>query len=113
MRDYEDINKISIGREKQRAYYIPYDSLEKALAGDKFKSEYYKLLNGKWLFNYYKNEDEIPKEIKNGIKLMYLQHGRQPDMKSLAIPISITLIPLPLLMFLTITLWGFMKEGLS
>lgn len=69
MRDYEDINKISIGRKKQRAYYIPYDSLEKTLAGDKFKSGYYKLLNRKWLFNYYKNEDEIPKEIKKWDKV--------------------------------------------
>lgn len=69
MRDYENIEKISAGREPQRAYYIPYDSLEKALRGDKSKSEYYKLLNGKWSFNYYKNEDEIPEEIKKWDKV--------------------------------------------
>ena len=63
MRDYENIEKISAGREPQRAYYIPYDSLEKALRGDKSKSEYYKLLNGKWSFNYYKNEDENAKDL--------------------------------------------------
>jgi len=63
MREYEDLSKISINREKQRAYYIPYDTLDKALEGDRSKSMFYRLLNGKWKFNYYKNEDEIPEEI--------------------------------------------------
>lgn len=63
MRDYENLSKIFENREPQRAYYIPYESLEKALKGDKRLSSYYWLLNGKWRFNYYKNEDEIPVEI--------------------------------------------------
>ena len=69
MRDYERLEKISENREPQRSYYIPYDTLEKALKGDRSKSEYYKLLNGKWQFNYYKNEDEIPEVIKKWDKV--------------------------------------------
>jgi len=37
MRYYESLKKFSENREPQRAYYIPYDSLEKALKGDKTK----------------------------------------------------------------------------
>ena len=53
MRDYERLDKLSENRLPQRAYYIPYDSLEKALAGDKNQSAYYRLLNGDWDFRYY------------------------------------------------------------
>lgn len=35
MRCYEDLTRLSDNREPQRAYYIPYESLEKALAGKK------------------------------------------------------------------------------
>ena len=31
MRFYEDLTKLSENRQDQRAYYIPYDTLEKAL----------------------------------------------------------------------------------
>ncbi len=53
MRFYEDLTKIQINREKPRSYYIPYDTLEKALDGIPQKSEYYKSLNGEWDFEYY------------------------------------------------------------
>ena len=69
MRDYEDLKNIAVGREKQRAYYIPYDTLEGALLGDRSKSAYYRLLKGKWRFNYYKNEDEIPETINKWDKI--------------------------------------------
>ena len=35
MRVYEKFDKTSENREPSRAYYIPYDSLEKALEGKK------------------------------------------------------------------------------
>lgn len=44
MRFYENFEKTSENREAQRSYYIPYDSIEKALKGDKNASAYYKLL---------------------------------------------------------------------
>lgn len=56
MRHYENPKVIGENREKQRSYYIPYESLEKALAGKKSESAYYKLLNGEWNFNYYESE---------------------------------------------------------
>lgn len=65
MRDFENLKKISVNRCKQRAYYIPYESLEKALKGDKNTSAFYRLLNGKWRFRYFSNEYEIPDVIKS------------------------------------------------
>lgn len=63
MRMYEDFNKTSDRREPQRAYYIPYDSLEKALAGKKEASAYYKLLNGRWRFAYFARDIDVPEQI--------------------------------------------------
>ncbi len=64
MRIYENFKKTSENRQPQRSYYIPYDSLEKALSGDKNKSSYYKLLNGKWNFAYFKRDIDVPEKIK-------------------------------------------------
>ena len=63
MRYYESLKKFSENREPQRAYYIPYDSLEKALKGDKTKSNYYKLLNGNWNFAFFKRDIDVPEKI--------------------------------------------------
>lgn len=43
-----------------RAHYIPYDSLEKALTGDKDSSRYYRLLNGEWSFRYFTRDIDCP-----------------------------------------------------
>lgn len=64
MREYERLDKISENREPQRAYYIPYDTLEKALAGDKRESKFYRLLNGDWNFKYFESELDIPEQIE-------------------------------------------------
>ena len=37
MRSYEDLKKFKINAEKERTHYIPYDTLEGALEGDKNK----------------------------------------------------------------------------
>ncbi len=63
MRIYEDFNKTSENREPQRAYYIPFDTLEKALEGDRSKSKYYKLLNGSWQFAFFKKDIDVPEVI--------------------------------------------------
>jgi len=63
MRLYERYDKFSENRENQRSYYIPYDSLEKALKGDKSESKFYKLLNGEWNFKYFKRDIDVPDEI--------------------------------------------------
>ena len=63
MRKYEDLNFIHENTLKPRAHYIPYDSLEKALNGDKTKSDFYTLLNGEWDFKYYSRDIDCPKVI--------------------------------------------------
>lgn len=52
-----------------RAYYIPYDNLEKALCGDEEKSEYYTLLNGEWDFKYYARDIDCPNVIDEWYKV--------------------------------------------
>lgn len=64
MREYERLDKISENREPQRAYYIPYDSLEKALKGVKEESKFYRLLNGTWNFKFFESEYDIPASIE-------------------------------------------------
>lgn len=63
MRIYENFKTTSENREPQRAYYIPYESLEKALEGNRKKSSYYKLLNGSWNFAFFKRDIDVPEKI--------------------------------------------------
>lgn len=64
-RIYEMPDKTYENREKQRSYYIPYDTKEKALLGKRELSDYYKLLNGIWEFAYFDKENDMPKNIKD------------------------------------------------
>lgn len=63
MRHCESLENLSENRQAQRSYYIPYDSLEKALAGNKDTSAFYKLLNGKWKFKYFERDIDVPETI--------------------------------------------------
>ena len=63
MRKYEDLNFIHENTLKPRSHYIPYESLEKALTGDKSKSDIYMLLNGEWDFKYYSRDIDCPDSI--------------------------------------------------
>lgn len=58
MRQYEDLQQIQINREAPRSYYVPYDTLEKAIRGKKEESAYYRLLNGEWKFRFYERDME-------------------------------------------------------
>ena len=69
MRNYENPQRLHENREPSRAYYIPYDSLEKALKGDKSQSAYYKLLNGEWDFKFYNRDIDVPDEISGWNKI--------------------------------------------
>ena len=64
MRKYEDLTRIHENTLPPRAHYIPYDSLEKALARDKSASAYYKLLNGEWDFKYFSRDIDCPEVIE-------------------------------------------------
>ena len=50
--DWENPLVVSRNTELPHATLIPYSSLEKAVAGDRFASEYLHLLNGKWKFHW-------------------------------------------------------------
>lgn len=60
MREYERTDKLSENRLPQYAYAIPYESLEKALAGKRSESRYYRLLNGNWDFAYFHRDIDVP-----------------------------------------------------
>lgn len=58
MHFYEDLTKLQINREAPRAYYIPYESEEKAIRGIPEDSEYYQNMNGIWEFEYYESDTD-------------------------------------------------------
>ena len=63
MRHYENPLVFCENRLPQRSYYIPYENLEKALAGDRYSSAYYCLLNGDWDFQFYERDFDLPEEL--------------------------------------------------
>ena len=63
MRQYESLSVFAENRLPQRSYYIPYENLEKALAGNRHSSGYYKLLNGKWDFAFFQRDYDLPKDL--------------------------------------------------
>lgn len=62
-REWQNPKFLQKGREEARAYYIPYDTMEQALWGDKHQSGKYQLLNGEWDFKYYDAYYEMDEEI--------------------------------------------------
>lgn len=63
MRHYENPELLQENCEPQRSYYIPYDTLDKALEGKKEKSAFYLSLNGEWNFRFFDREIDVPEEI--------------------------------------------------
>ena len=63
MRSYENLKIFWENRLPQRSYYIPYESLEKALEGNRNQSQYYHLLNGNWDFAFYERDFDLPEDI--------------------------------------------------
>ena len=58
--EWENEEIIGINKEQPRATFIPYNTRENALKGDRYKSENLELLNGKWQFNWSSNPGERP-----------------------------------------------------
>ncbi len=56
---YENAEVTRVNTEEDRAYYIPYSSPEKALAGSGKDSDRLQLLNGNWRFAYLDSPDEL------------------------------------------------------
>ena len=63
MEKYNDLSLVHENRLPQRAYYIPYPSLESALTRDKKHSTAYTCLNGEWNFAYFECPQDIPDDI--------------------------------------------------
>ena len=63
MRRYEELKSIHVNTLAPRAHYVPYDTAEKALAGVKEASAFYKLLNGEWQFKYFSRDIDCPNVI--------------------------------------------------
>ncbi len=63
MRAYENLSNIHVGTLPPRSHYIPYESLEKALKGDKNSSLYYTCLNGIWDFAFFDRDIDCPEVI--------------------------------------------------
>ncbi len=56
MRKYEMIEYIHENTLAPRSHYIPFDTVEGAISGDKSKSAYYHSLNGEWDFKFFKRD---------------------------------------------------------
>ncbi|MBO6157935.1 MAG: DUF4981 domain-containing protein [Firmicutes bacterium] len=57
---YEDPQKLHIGTEENRSYYIPFSTPEEALIGDRDMSDRVLSLNGTWGFHYYPSVLDLP-----------------------------------------------------
>ncbi|MBQ7032526.1 MAG: glycoside hydrolase family 2 [Clostridia bacterium] len=55
MHIFENQNILEENRLRPRAWYIPYDTAEKALGGNPEASAFYKNLNGEWDFRYFES----------------------------------------------------------
>ena len=63
MRKYENPALLHENTLSPRSHYIPYDTLEGALSGDRERSAYFTLLNGEWDFKYYPRDIDCPDVI--------------------------------------------------
>ncbi len=60
---YEDYQNFRVNTCPHRSYYIPYESAESALIGNRNRSKRFTLLNGTWDFSYYNNPQTVPEEV--------------------------------------------------
>lgn len=58
--DWEDPSVCQINRLPMRASYFPFESVDKAIKGDKSQSERFISLNGMWKFNWVDRPDKRP-----------------------------------------------------
>ncbi len=61
--DWENPEILGINKEAPHATLIPYKNFETAIAGDREKSEYFYLLNGKWKFSWVEKPTDRPVEF--------------------------------------------------
>ena len=56
---HKDLKTLHVGTLEPRAYFIPYDSLEDALSGDRNNSYYLTNLCGEWRFKYFDTYEDV------------------------------------------------------
>ncbi len=61
--EWENPEIIAQNKEPGHATFIPFQDESTALTMDNTKSEYYKLLNGKWKFTFWHSPNEVPKDF--------------------------------------------------
>ena len=59
IRKYEQLAYFHENTLPPRSHYIPYDTLEKALAGKKEDSKFYHSLNGRWSFKFFQRDADF------------------------------------------------------
>ena len=57
---HQSLRDLHIGCENPHAYFIPYETREKALADQREYSRYFKTLSGDWFFKYYESVALVP-----------------------------------------------------
>ncbi|PAV31157.1 beta-galactosidase subunit alpha [Virgibacillus profundi] len=61
--DWKSLDVLQRNREKSRSYFIPYPNESSALSYERGNSDRFKLLNGKWKFNYAENPETAPADF--------------------------------------------------
>ena len=75
---FENLDILHVGTMENRAYYIPYSSLDTALAGDRDLSDRVAILNGQWNFKYFNSIYEVcEKDIIEAAELDDLSNAAQ------------------------------------
>ncbi len=77
--DWENPNVIGINKENPHATLIPYSTLNKALKSNRFDSQFIKLLNDNWKFNWVEKPADKPKDF-------YKTDFNDKDWKTIAVP---------------------------
>ncbi len=62
---HKSLEYLHVGCEQVRAYYIPYESKEKALKNDRSESKNLINLCGEWNFRYYKSFEDLEEDFLN------------------------------------------------
>lgn len=60
---HEDFSHLHVNTLPCRAYFIPFESREAALRGERRESKRYIALNGDWQFGYYERPSDLPEDL--------------------------------------------------
>ena len=63
---HKSLEFLHVGCQKPRAYFVPYESKEKALAGNRAESDLFISLCGDWKFRFYRSEADLDDFLREG-----------------------------------------------